>query len=141
MKRPARSEYFFGCVLLIIGVMVGSLSMDFLNMEEIQTISVDIVMCAAFILVFTLLMELIYLIGWKKGRYREKEGRIDIPATTIVLLLVTGFLLSVFWRLVGDVTGLREFIMSQEFKDFVTNYLKAFVDGLPEKISGFFSKK
>ena len=27
MKKPARSEYFFGCVLLIIGVMVGHLSM------------------------------------------------------------------------------------------------------------------
>lgn len=141
MKKPARSEYSFGCVLLIIGVMVGSLSMDFLNMEEIQDISVNLVMCAAFILVFTILMELIHLIGRKKGRYREKEGIIDIPATTIVFLLVIGFLVSVFWRLVGEVTGLREFIMSQEFKDFVTNYLKTFVDGLPGKIAGLFSKK
>ncbi len=141
MKKPARSEYFFGCVLLFIGIMVGNLSLDFLDLDEIQDISVDIVMCAAFILVFTVLMELIYLIGRKKGRYREKEGRIDIPATTIILLLVAGFLVSVFWRLVGDVTGMKEFIMSQEFKDFVTSYLKEFMDELPGKITGLFSKK
>ncbi len=141
MKKPARSEYFFGCVLLFIGIMVGNLSLDFLDLDEIQDISVDIVMCAAFILVFTVLMELIYLIGRKKGRYREKEGRIDIPATTIILLLVAGFLVSVFWRLVGDVTGMKEFIMSQEFKDFVKSYLKEFMDELPGKITGLFSKK
>jgi uncharacterized membrane protein YhaH (DUF805 family) len=141
MKKPARSEYFFGCVLLFIGIMVGNLSLDFLDLDEIQNISVDIVMCAAFILVFTVLMELIYLIGRKKGRYREKEGLIDIPATTIILLLVAGFLVSVFWRLVGDVTGMKEFIMSQEFKDFVTSYLKEFMDELPGKITGLFSKK
>ena len=42
MKKPARSEYFFGCVLLIIGVMVGHLSMDFLDDGEIQSMSVEI---------------------------------------------------------------------------------------------------
>ena len=62
MKKPARSEYFFGCVLLIIGVMVGHLSMDFLDDGEIQSMSVEITMSAIFILLFTVLMEILYVL-------------------------------------------------------------------------------
>lgn len=112
MKKPARSEYFFGCVLLIIGVMVGHLSMDFLDDGEIQSMSVEITMSAIFILLFTVLMEILYVL-WRRKK-KQDEGRLDIPATTIILLLVIGFLASICMRLINDVTGMKEFLLSED---------------------------
>lgn len=122
MKQPARSEYFFGVVLLIIGVMVGHLSMDFLDGNEIQDMSVEITLSAVFILLFTVFMEILYVL-WSRKK-KQFEGRIDIPVTTLVMLMVVGFLVSVFLSLVDSVPGMREFVFSQEFKDFLVNYIK-----------------
>lgn len=123
MKKPARSEYFFGCVLLIIGVMVGHLSMDFLDDGEIQSMSVEITMSAIFILLFTVLMEILYVL-WRRKK-KQDEGRLDIPATTIILLLAIGFLASICMRLINDVTGMKEFLLSEDFKSFVVNAIKS----------------
>lgn len=122
MKQPARSEYFFGAVLLIIGVMVGHLSMDFLDGNEIQDMSVEITLSAVFILLFTVFMEILYVL-WSRKK-KQFEGRIDIPVTTLVMLMVVGFLVSVFLSLVDEVPGMREFVFSQELKDFLLNYIK-----------------
>ena len=72
MKKPARSEYFFGCVLLIIGVMVGHMSMDFLDDGEIQSMSVEITMSAIFILLFTVLMEILYVL-WRRKKKQDED--------------------------------------------------------------------
>lgn len=123
MKKPARSEYFFGCVLLIIGVMVGHLSMDFLDASEIQSMSVEITLSAIFILLFTVLMEIFYVL-WRRKK-KQEEGKVDIPVTTIILLLVAGFLFSVCMRLVNNVDGMKAFIEGDDFKDFVIAFIKS----------------
>lgn len=122
MKKPARSEYFFGCVLLIIGVMVGHLSMDFLDTSEIQSMSVEITLSAIFILLFTVLMEIFYVL-WR--RKKREEGKVDIPVTTIILLLVAGFLFSVCMRLVNNVDGMKAFIEGEDFKNFIIAFIKS----------------
>lgn len=109
--------------MLIIGVMVGHLSMDFLDDGEIQSMSVEITMSAIFILLFTVLMEILYVL-WRRKK-KQDEGRLDIPATTIILLLVIGFLVSICIRLINDVTGMREFLLSEDFKSFVVNAIKS----------------
>lgn len=123
MKKPARSEYFFGFVLLIIGVMVGHLSMDFLDTSEIQSMSVEIVTSAIFILLFTVLMEIFYVL-WRRKK-KQDEGKVDIPVTTIILLLVAGFLFSVCTRLVDNVEGMKAFIEGDDFKNFVISFIKS----------------
>lgn len=122
MKKPARSEYFFGVVLLIIGIMVGHLSMDFLDGDEINSMSVDITLCAVFILLFTILMEILYVLWHRKKK--QDEGRVDIPVATIILLLVSGFLISVFLNSVNSVTGMHDFIFGKEFRSFLWEYIK-----------------
>ena len=41
------------------------------------------------------------------------------------ILLVIGFLASICMRLINDVTGMREFLLSEDFKSFVVNAIKS----------------